>query len=191
MGSLSRNLADLPDAFYAPDEKSQALDIVCHWVNERGAPAQLTAGMRILPTETFDTCPPLDIVLMGANQMDYEPSASEIAFIRKSFETCSAFIAVCGGFRSLLLAGLLEGKTATAPRFLLDSLRQSSPGTKWVYKRWCRDGKLWTTGQLVNGLDAMRAFAEFTWGEQNGLVKNLLINGAWPSRDIDFIEHLG
>ncbi|KAF2162450.1 hypothetical protein M409DRAFT_27074 [Zasmidium cellare ATCC 36951] len=119
MGTMSKHLKDMPDSVYAPDLKEQALDIECHWVNESGEPAQLASGMRVLPTDTFASCPPLDIVLMGANNMDYQPSISELAFIRKAFEDSSAFIAVCGAFRSLLLSGLLEGKTATAPRGML------------------------------------------------------------------------
>lgn len=50
MGTMSKNLKDLPDSVYAPDLKEQALDIECHWVNETGEPAQLTSGMRVLPT---------------------------------------------------------------------------------------------------------------------------------------------
>lgn len=139
--------------------------------------------------DSFTTCPPLDIVLMAANKMDYEPVPAEISFIRTNFETCSAFIAVCGGFRYLLQAGLLEGKTATAPRAMLERLRLTSPGTDRVEKRWCRDGKRWTTGQLVNGLDAMRAFAESVWSGQDGLVESVLDNGSWPVRDVDYAGH--
>lgn len=120
--------------------------------------------------------------------MDYVPNEAEIAFLRKSFHHCSATLAVCGGYRPLLLAGLLDNRTATAPISLLGQLRQTSPEVTWVKKRWHQDGKLWTTGQLINGLDAMRAFVESTWGSRQEMVDTILKNGAWPARDVDYLD---
>ncbi|KAK4503348.1 hypothetical protein PRZ48_004263 [Zasmidium cellare] len=186
MGGLSDRAEDLPDDAWPRAMKDQAMDIECHWVNESGKPAQLTAGMSLNPTDTFDTCPPLDIVLMGANKMDYTPTPAELDFVRKSHDSCSAFIAVCGAFNTLLLAGLLEGKTATAPPILLKTLREEHPRVTWLNKRWHQDGKIWTTGTLVNGLDAMRAFVLQTWGGQGGFAEFLLRTGNWPKRDVDY-----
>lgn len=138
--------------------------------------------------DTFETCPLLDMVLIGASGGGYVPSDAEIAFLRRSYEDCSAFIAVCGGFQAPRLAGLLSGKTATAPLSLLENLRRESPETDWVSKRWHCDGKLWTTGQLVNGLDAMRAFAESVWGGRSGLLEKILDEGCWPERDVYYSD---
>ncbi|KAF2169405.1 hypothetical protein M409DRAFT_20624 [Zasmidium cellare ATCC 36951] len=177
MGGLSDRAEDLPDSAWPRGMKDQAMDIECHWVNETGKPAQLTSNMSVNTTDTFSTCPPLDIVLMGANKMDYIPTSAELEFARKSYESCQAFIAACGAFRTLLLAGLLDGKTATAPSILLRTLREEHPQVTWLEKRWHQDGKIWTTGTLVNGLDAMRAFVHHTWGGQGGLAEHLLTTG--------------
>jgi transcriptional regulator GlxA family with amidase domain len=83
------------------------------------------------------------------------------------------------------MAGLLRGKTATAPRFLLPLAKEMSPDTNFVEKRWCRDGKLWTSGALLNGLDLMREFALTYWGGR-GLVEYLGELGHWPIRDVDY-----
>lgn len=59
---------------------------------------------------------------MGAPEGIYKPSTAEKDFLRKVAADGAVFIAMCGGFSLLLHAGLLHGRTATAPRFLLDFL---------------------------------------------------------------------
>jgi transcriptional regulator GlxA family with amidase domain len=133
----------------------------------------------------------LDIIVMGAHDIKYTLNQAELAFIRKSFEGCTAFITICGGFLSALQAGLLEGRTATGPRPMLDDLRQAAPGVKWVEKRWARDGKLWTSGALLNGLDLTRAFVTEYWGGKGTLVEFVLALGAYPDRDINYADVQG
>lgn len=123
---------------------------------------------------------------MGAHDSKYTLTEAELTFIRKAFDDCAAFITICDGFLAALQAGLLEGRTATGPRPMLDSLREASSGVKWVEKRWARDGKLWTSGTLLNGLDLTRAFVEEYWGGKDTLVEFVLALGAYPDRDIDY-----
>jgi transcriptional regulator GlxA family with amidase domain len=130
----------------------------------------------------------LDIVLLGANQAGYQASDSEKEFLRKCHAECIAFLCICGGFEPTLSAGLLEGKTATAPSRLIPIMQQVAPGTKWVQKRWVRDEKIWTTGSLLNGFDMLAAFAKDTWGEENVVINDVLMEGAWPSRDVDYAD---
>lgn len=137
---------------------------------------------------SFEDCPPLDIVIIGAhNIIQYQPNEAELNFVRKSYEDSSAFITVCGGVEVPRLAGLLKGKTATGPRFYLDVLRQQSPETNWVEKRWVRDGKLWTSGALLNGMDLMHNFSEEYWGGGEDTLCSVVARiGAWPNREIDY-----
>ena len=123
---------------------------------------------------------------MGAHKVGYVPNEAELAFIRKAYEQCSAFLTICGGFDAPLRAGLMNGKTVTAPRFILEMLRHQSPDVDWVERRWARDGKLWTSGALLNGTDLMRAFAQHTWADKPGLINPLLEMGGWPIRDVDY-----
>lgn len=63
------------------------------------------------------------------------------------------------------LAGVLAGKKATAPRFMIPELQKQDPRSTWVEERYVRDGKVWTSGALLNGLDLMREFMRTYWPE--------------------------
>lgn len=123
---------------------------------------------------------------MGAHFLDYEPSEGELAFIRKSYDDCAAFLTICGGIEGPLKAGVLAGKTATAPAPMLPLVRELAPGTTWVKRRWARDGKLWTSGTLLNGCDLMTAFVTEYWGGPGTLMDHMVKMGGWPKRSAEF-----
>ncbi|KAH7333117.1 class I glutamine amidotransferase-like protein [Rhexocercosporidium sp. MPI-PUGE-AT-0058] len=190
LDAISTKLVDnLPESMVSPEMRAQALDVEFHWVNETGKEAHLTAGTRVTPTDSFATCPQLDIIVMGAHGNGYILSDAEKVFIRKSYDNCAAFITICGGMESALQAGLLEGRTATAPRPMVESLRKTVPGVNWVEKRWARDDKLWTSGALLNGTDLMRAFVTEYWS--GALVEFALELGAYPIRDVNYADAPG
>lgn len=139
------------------------------------------------PQHSFQDCPTLDIAIIGAHRYGYTPTETEVNFVRKTYASCAAMLTICGGIAVPLQAGILSGKTATGPRFELDMLRALAPGVKWVDRRWVRDGSLWTSGALLNGLDMARAFAEQVWGRERAeLVQWLSYHGSWVSREVDY-----
>lgn len=71
---------------------------------------------------------------------------------------------------------------------MLGGLRKAAPGVKWVEKRWVRDGKMWSSGALLNGLDLMRAFLMEYWGGEGSLVEFGLKLGAYPVRDVEYAD---
>ena len=81
---------------------------------------------------------------------------------------------------------VVEPGNAPDPRMLLGQLHEQSPETNWVEKRWARDGKVWTSGVLLNGLDMIQAFARDTWPSKAPLVNTMLDIGGWPVRSIDY-----
>lgn len=135
---------------------------------------------------SFETCPTLDITFMGAHSPSYTMTPGEIAFIQKCNKDCAAQLFICGGIVTALQAGLLQGKTATGPRPLVERLRQDAPGVDWVTRRWARDGKVWTSGALLNGLDMTRAFVLQTWGGEGTLADWMVKFGSWPVRDLEY-----
>ncbi|TPR02469.1 Major Facilitator Superfamily protein [Aspergillus niger] len=184
-------IENLPPFAISPELRSQALDFVTHWVTEDGkTPGSLSGNLKVIPTDSFTTCPPLDIVLIGAGQMGYQATTTEKAFLRKCYAECSAFLSVCGASDALLATDILEGKTATGPLSFLPLFRQMAPGTNWVEKRWVRDGKIWTTGTLLNGLDMIAAFGREVWGGEGSLVEHVLRTGYFPSRNVDYKDEV-
>ncbi|KAF2872255.1 ThiJ/PfpI [Massariosphaeria phaeospora] len=186
-GISKKFLGDFKEVF-GEENVEHGLDIEFHWVNETGKTAKLTSNIKIEPTDSFDTCPPLDIVLVGAhNSTHHTLTQAELAYLRKAYEESKAFITVCGGMMPALEAGILAGKTATAPLMLLDHLKQNT-GTTWEAKRYVRDGKLWTSGALFNGVDLIRAFVLHVWGtgEKKKMVEFCLDFGSVPVRSVDY-----
>lgn len=123
---------------------------------------------------------------MGAPDNGYILTPGELAFLKKCNEDCAALLVICGGFLAPLQAGLLAGKTATAPRLMIGYLRQAHPEVNWVAKRWANDGKIWTSGALLNGTDMTKAFVESVWGGEGSLVEFSTRLGGYPVRDIDY-----
>ncbi|OJJ73316.1 hypothetical protein ASPBRDRAFT_194272 [Aspergillus brasiliensis CBS 101740] len=184
-------IKNLPPFTISDELKSQAIDFVTHWVTEDGTkPGSISGNLNVIPTDSFTTCPPLDIVIIGAGQWGYQPSETEKAYLRKCYAECSAFLSVCVAQQLLLDTGILEGKTATATLSFLPWFRQMSPTTNWVEKRWVRDGKLWTTGGLLNGLDMISAFGREIWGGEGSLVEHLLRTGYFPMRNVDYEDEV-
>ena len=107
----------------------------------------------------------MGVVVIGAHNIgENVPNEAELDFVRKAYDQCSAMLLLCAGFVTAQAAGPLKGKTCTGPRMLLPMLHNNSPETEWVDKRWAHDGKIWTSGALLNGLDCMTAFVSEIWG---------------------------
>jgi len=68
----------------------------------------------------------------------------------------------------VLASGVLAQKTVTAPRLLIPGLKKQFPDVEFVEKRWWRDGKVWTSGGVTNGLDMMAAFCRLKFGSGEG-----------------------
>ncbi|KPM35811.1 hypothetical protein AK830_g10748 [Neonectria ditissima] len=180
----------LPDEGVPPHFKAQSLAIEIHWISQDGPEkhSRLTSGMSILPTHSFETAPKLDICLMGAHTGGYEPNETELAYVRKAFDECTAFLSICGGIDVPRMAGCLKGMTATGPRGLLGLFRAQTPDTNWVEKRWVRDGRLWSSGALLNGTDMMTNFVNHYWGgkDEETLGSFMMKFGGFPDRDVDY-----
>ncbi|KAK5743303.1 hypothetical protein LTR17_002781 [Elasticomyces elasticus] len=168
--------------------RKEALEVDFHWVTENGQDGRMTAGGTIKATHDFKTCPPLDIALMGAHDISHTMTPGEVNFLQKVNEECHAFLFICGGFMAALQSGLLSGKTATAPRPMIDHLRQGYPEVNWVAKRWAQDGKIWTSGALLNGTDMTKAFATQTWGGEGSFAEFGMRLGGYPYRDVDYAD---
>lgn len=159
-------------------------DSTLHLVSKTLEPVTSSSGMRILPSTTFDTCPPLDILIVpggiGINDLILDREA--VAFVRRTALQATYIGSVCTGSLLLGVAGLLRGKRATthwAYHSLLSTL-----GAQPVKARVVRDGNLFTGGGVTAGIDfALTLFAEIA-GDDAAMATQLSLEYA-PSPPFD------
>lgn len=77
-------------------------------------PVVTDRGMAIVPTATFESCPPLDLICVpgGPGQVDLMEDGQVIDFLRRAAQDCRFVTSVCTGSLVLAAAGLLRGYRA-------------------------------------------------------------------------------
>ncbi|KAJ7019284.1 class I glutamine amidotransferase-like protein [Mycena alexandri] len=120
----------------------------------------------VLPTHTFATAPPLDVLIvpggLGTRATDLNDT---IDFVRETFPTLQYFVSVCTGAGIAARAGILDGKDATTNKRAWNSTVVWGPQTNWItHARWVVDGNIWTTSGVSAGLDGMLAFIDAIYG---------------------------
>lgn len=128
-------------------------DARCHIVARSPEPVPSDAQLAILPTTTFDACPPLDILCVpgGHGVTEAIKDAALVDFVRRQAAQAKWVTSVCTGAFILGAAGLLKGRvTAThwAYRDLLP-LYGALPSAARV----ARDGNMMTGGGVTAGID--------------------------------------
>lgn len=145
------------------------------------APATLSANFNgqqhYLPTHTFDTAPPLDVLIVPggrgtrASNEDLKPL---LDFLRTTYhgregvKPLQYIFSICTGSLLLAKAGLLTGHRATSNKKAWDLVTRSpeSGQTHWVAKaRWVVSGNVWTTSGVSAGIDGMVALVGEVYGE--------------------------
>jgi len=119
-----------------------------------------TGGARVVPSYTFATAPPPDIVVIGA-QSDNSPALLE--WLRSQLGSSATIASICTGARKLALSGLLDGRPATTHHGYLTDFREQFPKVRWIEsRRFVRAGdRLYTAGGLTSGIDlALHLVAE-------------------------------
>jgi len=125
----------------------------------------------IAATTTFEQCPQLDILVVGAVPGELNRDEEMLNFISEQSTQASSIIGICGGVLLLGAVGLLEGRKATTNFHLLDALRlfgaESVPGGRVV-----QDGIILTAGPATGGFEAaLKALAELRGDEQARLIE--------------------
>jgi cyclohexyl-isocyanide hydratase len=118
-------------------------------------------GLAILPSGTFDSAPPLDLLCVpgGTGVVDALADAGTIDFIRREGARARYVTSVCIGAFLLGAAGLLKGRRATTHWAYADLL--PLVGATHEKARVVRDGHVVTAGGVTAGIDfAFRLVAE-------------------------------
>ncbi|KAK9474797.1 isonitrile hydratase-like protein [Dipodascopsis tothii] len=127
-------------------------------------PVPTSAGFSVLPTHTFETCPPLDVVCVpgGSGQDEAMVDAATLEFVRKAAAEAKYVTSVCTGSLVLAAAGLLRGYRATTHWMALDFLGEL--GAIPVKERVVVDRNRVTGAGVSSGID----FALSLVGIENG-----------------------
>jgi cyclohexyl-isocyanide hydratase len=140
---------------------SRFSEVRTHIVAKTMDPVLSDRGLRLLPTCTFETCPPLDLICVpgGGGVADAIADAETMAFVRREASGAKYVTSVCVGAFVLGAAGLLKGRRATTHWAYTDLL--PLVGATYEKARIVRDGNVFTAGGVTSGIDfAFRIVAE-------------------------------
>lgn len=116
-------------------------------------PVASSSGMPVMPTTTFDACPPLGVLCVpggvGINALLEDEAVLD--FIRAQAAGARFVTSVCTGTLLLGAAGLLKGRKATTHWNAHDLLPPL--GAEATEGRVVKDGALITAGGVTSGID--------------------------------------
>lgn len=150
-------------------------------------------GESVVPTHTFETAPPLDVLLVPGGIGTRAPNLDEeIAFIKATYPKLHSLITVCTGAGLAARAGVLDGKKATTNKAAWASTTALGPRVKWItHARWVQDGNIWTSSGVTAGIDVLFAWLEAVYGNAtatrvaNSLEYERHLNSSWdPFADL-------
>jgi len=138
-----------------------AIDVETHYIADSLEPVRLTAGAKIVPTDTYETCPRLDYLLVPGAMSAYRASDAEIKFIQERHPEVKALFGICTGPLIIGASGVADGRRGTGNRAIVEWLQQEFPKGHWSAEyRWVADeeAKLWTCGGAQTAIDMMTAY---------------------------------
>ena len=113
-------------------------------------------GLRVLPDETWETAPPLDVLVYPGGRGTRRELADEavLSWVRGLAEGGTVVASVCTGSLVLAAAGLLDGKPATTHWQSLEYLPQLGAGIEVrPDDRYVDNGNVLTAAGVSAGID--------------------------------------
>ncbi len=172
LGNLSKSYMSLVEsigeewAAFAP----HAIDMEYFFVATTLDPTEITPGLRIVPTVTYDECPrDLDMVLVGGPVPTHRPESAD-RFIKEAWAQTRVWFTTCTGSMWLASSGVVDGLRCTTNRGMLEIARGMHPTVEWVDQRWVVEekpfegegkGELWTAGGAGAGRFPSMPFSSF------------------------------
>lgn len=164
-----------------------APDVRVHLVAERQEPARLDHGLVVHPTATYETCPPLEVLVVpgggseseGAGRRVQQRHPPTLEFVRRRAAGARVTASVCTGAFLLAEAGLLAGRRAnTHWRYrgeLAALMAERGEAIEIVAERVVDDGEVVTAGGVTSGIDLALALVDRLCGRDvRGAVELML-----------------
>lgn len=141
-------------------------ELKLHLVWKTPDPVRDANGLAIVPTHTFSTCPPADIVFVpgGPGQIALMDDPETLDFLRDQACTARYVTSVCTGSLVLAAAGLLKGRRATCHWTSLDQLALF--GVTPVAERVVIDGDVITGAGVTSGIDFALSLSAQLFGKE-------------------------
>lgn len=139
-------------------------------------PVKSSEGMTILPTISFDECPPLDVLCVpgGAiGQVEMMRDTEVLEFLQQQGKTAKFITSVCTGSLILAAAGLLQGYRAACHWAFRDQL--AILGVEVATQRVAIDRNRITGGGVTAGIDFGLVVAAQLCGEETAKMIQLLL----------------
>jgi cyclohexyl-isocyanide hydratase len=152
-----------PPSISVPSRFSQSRT---HVVAKTMLPVSSDRGLSIMPTCTFESCPPLNLICVpgGAGVVEALADVETVDFICRQGGHAEYVTSVCIGAFLLGAAGLLKGRRAATHWAYVDLL--PLVGANHEKARVVRDGNVFTAGGVTSGIDfAFRIVAELAGPE--------------------------
>ena len=132
-------------------------------------------GMTILPTTTFDDCPPFDVLCVpgGPGQIEMMGDAEVLKFLQQQGQTAKYITSVCTGSLILAAAGLLQDYRAACHWAFRDQLAML--GVEVGNERVVVDRNRITGGGVTAGIDFGLVIAATLCGEETAKMIQLLL----------------
>ncbi|KAH8691164.1 class I glutamine amidotransferase-like protein [Talaromyces proteolyticus] len=169
IGSGGRFILEAVSFFTEIDKKliNRAPEFAFHHIGETLDPLPLlTSSLIVKPTDTLETCPELDYLLVGGpNLKDFKLSPRYAEFIRRHVAAGKIVFTTCTGAAVLASTGVLDGKNATINNLEYEWATKAYPKVKWTKeKKWVVDGNIWTGSGAVAGMDMFAHWFKESFG---------------------------
>ena len=141
------------------------------------APVTARGGLKVVPAESFESCPQLDtLVVPGGTTVAALKGTPLIAWVARQGAKAELVTSVCTGSFVLAEAGLLDGKRSATHQLSLDAMRKAYPKVTVVPgERVVEDGNVCTAAGVSSGLDlALRIVARLHGPDAAGMVSTLI-----------------
>ncbi len=127
-----------------------------------------TGGMKVLPHASFDSCPPLDILVVpgGWGTRAEMSNTAMLEFVVSRALQVRTLASVCTGSLILANAGLLRRRRATTHWRSLDRMQELFPDVKVDRESHVvRDGDIFTSAGISAGIDMALLVVAHHFGE--------------------------